>query len=365
MRSKIYFCGVILAIFLVGCNVTSYQYNVSYPPEFLLPLNAERVGIGRRAPYGMSSFFKSIFTGTLLPLDDIVGDQTIVELDKSLAGTQNKKYILIPRDALPQGNNYSFISPIDEKKLYQVGNEYNLDLLIVLEYLDMQGSLNGPTQVKEKTKDPKTKQEIVNIYYTGDISYITYAGFRIYDVKTGKVIFERTYKGQNSARYQSNTPEAVEIWLRNPNVHRDILQKIPPLLATQLKKSLDFLNESRQATVYIGPGNELKECGSRINSKIKAYEEAIQICKNYFDLEYEPKKKARLAHNIAVLYEISALDKPYENQIQSIDSALLWLDKGKAYMPNFTSSTYANYLTKRKKALEEFLQRVEEMNKEE
>lgn len=205
-------------LLLSSCAWTSYKFSAVKPAELVLPSHINAIAvIDRSMPRdGYAALLESAVTGEYIGQDERCRRNAVDGIGAALASSPRVK--LVQTTIQETGNSTGTGMPnfLPWSEVRNICNNYQADALLSLELLDSNNDVNCVTQkYTGKNKDGSTYT-----YYETTCTQLTEVGmgWRLYDPRDKKVLYERTfYRNRETKGYGKtellalkNLPSTVE-----------------------------------------------------------------------------------------------------------------------------------------------------------
>lgn len=299
-RFIVHMLMVSLVSFLInGCALTSTRLEVLKPAEIDIPSDIKSVAIANRSLASNYNYRENVIEG-FITQEPIYADrdgsyQAIRGAAAKLNQSPRFTAVILEGMNLYGTGTRTFAPPISWAQVEQICRQFNTDALILLEAFDSNLRLE---KSQRKKKEKKDSVEIEVTEYTARLFIDIEGGWRIYDVRSHRIIDHNNINFGKNWTGTGKTPQAA---LKNLPPVRELITQAGYLSGEMYAAHISpvWMNVSR--SYYKKGSTKLKNAAKF--AKAGDWETAGSIWATMANSNYK-KEAERACYNMILFYEI-------------------------------------------------------------
>ncbi len=303
-RSSLFIAIGISIFFLFSCAGTrDMQVSVLRPAKITIPSSIKRIAILNRAVPTSSSGIESALSGETPLRDKDLSEDCLRGLNETLnlhSANENSRFDALRCATImnaADGKSLNFGAPLDWKIIDSICVAQNVQALLVLEYFDTDFSIFNPAASAQAAVNAVLNGGATSVQVKGTAT--AEAGFRVYDPKTQKILYEDRFKYKKNWTQNSVNPiDALNKLIKR----NDALLNVSYNTGVEFAYNIEPLYFWENRLMYKGKKGGLQR-GER-QALAKDWEAALKTWSEVFETSYKSKIRAKAAFNAALACEV-------------------------------------------------------------
>lgn len=326
MKKIILFSIIFISAICVfnSCKTTSIYVDVLKPADITIPGKHEKIAVVNRSLPGKGekggNFVEGLFTGEGIHQDRNASDNCINSFSIAVNEAPKYKSTVNTNYDLRGTGTKQWPLPLDWDTVQKLANQYDADLIIVLETFD------SDTRYFSNTKNVTTTvdgQKVTKTKYIEGLEVFIDAGWRVYDPANKKVLDQQGFRDAKIWEYDDYDIETAR---RKIPSKRDAVEQAGGYAGYMYAKRISPTWATEPRTIFKTRNPEMKLAVKY--ARQKNWNEAYNIWNNLKN-DSDVKVSAYALHNLAVYYEVN----------NDIELALQFAnDAYKKYNNNYTAA---------------------------
>ena len=322
MKFKLFASILILTILASCSSVREMQVLVTKPAIFEIPKDTKKILLVNRSKGNAISILEGILTGEIPGTDIVYSEQCMSALQQTLLLNKNVEYTRHnERLSSERGSSPGFGNPLDWNTLSSLANQYNADLVLVLEYFDTDYFV----------RDVIGNSVTTNVYVRGTAT--ARAGFRLYNPIKSTILYEKSFSSTTS-----HTEFALSRLLALAKLIKgtDALNEVSFLTGQNFAKRLVSYNIWEDRIMFKGKSNSQIAKGSRYVLS-NEWQMGVNTWLDGYKSSKTEKEKGKIAYNLALGYEV----------LGDLQESKKWITTSYVEHQNTKAESYSQIINKR------------------